>query len=112
MPNNDDEKKDFDECFWAFVYLVISDNRYLSDEGRMIKEIVECGGYCGSISEMARKLQMQKPKAHTICKNLEEKGYITMIKHKNSCIIKFNENIITSALRVPHKILEGRQNGN
>lgn len=98
-------KKEFDECFWAFVYLVISDDIYLSDEGRMIKEIVQCGGYCGSICEMAKRLQIHKPKATHICQRLKEKGYITVIKNKNKNIIKFNEQIITDALKMPHKIL-------
>lgn len=98
-------KKDFDECFWAFVYLVISDSKCLSEDGRFIKKIVECGGYCVSVSDVARRLHMHKTKAHYICKDLESKGYITISKNGNKNVIRFNEEIITSGLKLPHNTL-------
>jgi len=100
-------KKDdgLNECFWAFVYLVVLDESHLSIEGKMMKEIVQAGGYCESISMIARKLKLQKPKASSICKKMQCKGYITLVKVGNKKVVKFNETIITKALKIPYKIV-------
>lgn len=105
MKNNNNDNN-FDECFWTFVYLLISDDIYLSKEGKFIKEIVNAGGRCESISGIARKLHMQKPMATKICSALSSKNYINITKKGNRRIIRFDNNLIKEAMLVPNKILK------
>jgi len=109
MKQKDNDDKNFDEPFWVFIYLMTLENNdiFLSREGKIVKEIVRQGGYCCTTSSIAKKIHMHKPITNELCKILEEKKYITITKKKGCNIIKFNEEIITSALKIPHNNLMG-----
>lgn len=100
-----DDNTSFDESFWAYVYLLISDDVFITREARLIREISNARGHCHSVTMIAKKLQLQKPLVHKICNELEAKGYISFIKNGRNKIVKFNEDAITKGMKLPYTIL-------
>jgi DNA-binding MarR family transcriptional regulator len=110
MQPKNNNKDSFNECFWAYVYLVVQDDSYLSQKGRIIKFIVQDGGCCESVSCIARRLGIQKPVASKILNDLQKEGCISLVKQGNKKLIKFDEDIITKALKIPYNILGEKDN--
>lgn len=110
MRNNYNKVENFNECFWAYIHLIIEDDSLLSNKGRIIKFIVRDGGNCRNMNRIARHLGIQKPTVCKILNDLQKQGCITLTKIENRKMVKFNEDIILNGLKIPFDIIEDKKN--
>lgn len=101
-----DSKIMFDKEYWTFVYLVITDESYLNDEGKLLASIVNKKGYCDSISQAARKMRQRVSKIWKVCHDIEKKGHINLIKVGHSQRIFFSKQVQEEAVQLLKTILQ------
>ena len=105
MQKKDEDGQDFDSCFWTLIYLLLSDDDLLSFKGKVLKELMSCGGYSKSITYLSKCKKTSLSTMHNVLQKFEEKGIVCFEKCGRNKSIKIREKIITKALEMPHSIL-------
>lgn len=106
MKGDDFEEVKFDEGYWAFIYLIAKTDKYLTLEGRILKDVAESGACCESVSKAARKFDRHIPSMCKIFHELEKRNHIKLVKKGRCKVVRFNKKIINEALKLPYGIVE------
>jgi len=103
-------RKGFNEGFWTFAHIVSRDIDCLNRNGKMIKSIIEFlnnNERLTSITNLARRTNIDISTTQRICRKLERKGYIVLTEaKKNKIIITLNNCYVDDAMKLPRKLIE------
>ncbi len=96
----------FNKAYWVFIYLVITDERYLNVEGKLLANIVTKKGYCESITKAAKNMGIDISRIWKICHEIENRGHVQMQKDGNKLRIFFDEKIQKESTKMLRLVLE------
>lgn len=91
---------------WAFMSLVLQDERFLSSEGKVIKLIAYYHQKNISESDIARKLKVHKGQICIACNKLRTNNIVKLTTYKNKKLVTFSDDIIEKGLNIPRLIGE------
>ena len=63
------------------------------------------GGKCGSISQVAKFLELDKPTVGSICKEIQDIGHIKLSLVGNKKEVEFSDNVVEEGLKTVYAII-------